>query len=658
MTHTQSSHRFPISLVSTDPLIYLRNISLHFGARTLFEGLNLAFRPGEKVGLIGRNGSGKSTLLQILSGQLRPDTGSVEMPAGAHVGYLSQTVHLNLDLTPVQVCTQAFDEIGVVDARIQDILYQLEQTQDTELQLTLSEELSALYERHALLGAAHQPGEIERVLRGMGFTHENIHFPLHTFSGGWRMRVELSRLLLTQPDILLLDEPTNHLDIESILWFEKYLSTYESTVIIVSHDQHFLDHVTHRTLEIEYEDIDDYPYPYRQAMEKKVEMREILESAYRNQQRQIAHKERLIDKFRAKASKAKFAKALQTELERMIPVEFEDGSDKSIKLSFAAGIRPGRVVYRTVGLNKSYGEKTVIRNLDLTIERGARIAFIGQNGQGKTTLARMLAGVLTHDSGELEPGHNVSCGYYAQDQPDRIDTQRTVVEVLRDAAPAETEGRLRNILGALLFSGDDVDKKCSVLSGGERARLAFACMMMTPSNVLILDEPTNHLDIQSKEILQQALLRYEGTLIVVSHDLHFLTGLTTTTLEFADGQIRYLLYDITEYLERREMEDLRMLEMQSTVPVVREKPVVIEEVPQKPGPGSKKRQELQKKIQSLEKTIGKLEEQKRVLEDEMAMTDFYFRADVQERTTLYEETTKSLENKTAEWEKLVTEFEA
>jgi len=630
---------------------------LHFGARAMFDSLSLAIKPGEKIGLVGRNGSGKSTLLRILSGQLSPDEGSVEMPTGTRIGYLEQTVELDLDLSPLDVCGQAFSELGQIENDILRIQEDLHHVHDPEEQMSLAGQLSMLYERQALLGAEQQTGEIERVLKGMGFDENTFNNPLRTFSGGWRMRVELSRLLLLRPDVLLLDEPTNHLDIESILWFEKYLDSYESTVLVVSHDQHFLDKVTQRTLEIELQEVQDYPFPYDKAMEKKEEMREIKESAYRNQQRLIAHKERLIDQFRAKASKAKFAKALETELGRMTPIELDEQGEKAIKLHFVPGMRAGQVVYRIHKLKKAYGPKVVIQDLDLGIDRGSRIAFVGQNGQGKTTLARMLAGVLKPDAGEIETGANVTCGYYAQDQPDKLDTKQRIIDVLRDAAPGETEGRLRNILGAMLFSGDDVDKKCSVLSGGERARVAFACMLMTPSNVLILDEPTNHLDIKSKEILKEALMSYTGTLIVVSHDLHFLKGLTSQTLEFTQGKIKLHLYDIEEFLERRDMTDLRLLEMKSKP----EEPAAVvpkPEVPVSKPESSRERRDLQKRIQNLERGIEKLEAQKAEMEEEMGQTDFYFREDVRERTDAYEKVCLELQQKTSTWESLVTEWES
>ncbi len=632
-------------------MIHLRDITLHFGARTLLDGVDLTIRPGEKIGLIGRNGSGKTTLLRLLNGQMKPDGGSIDFASNTQIGYLAQTVDFDLTQTPVEVCSKAFTELAEIDVQITEIQNRLDASTDAEEQLSLAGSLSALYERQSLLGSADQAGEIERVLKGMGFKDHELDNPLQTFSGGWRMRVELSRLLLLRPDLLLLDEPTNHLDIESILWLEKYLADYPSTVIIVSHDQYFLDRVTKRTLEIEWEQVQDYPYPYLLAMEKKVEMRAIHESAYRNQQRVIAHKERLIEKFRAKASKAKFAKALQTELARMDLVQATEENEKAIRLTFTEGQKSGKVAFRIEGLKKSFGSKHVITGLDLSIDRGTRIAFVGQNGRGKTTLARIMAGVLDADGGILEAGHNVTIGYYAQDQPDRIEPRRTVIDTLRDAAPQETEGRLRNVLGSLLFSGEDADKKCSVLSGGERARLTFACMMLTPSNVLILDEPTNHLDIQSKEILKQALATYAGTLIVVSHDVHFLSGLTKQTLEFRNGHIKLHLATISEYLELRNLESLREAEMSAPVHKNDNTPV------KDTSDSRNEKRELQRRIQKLEREIEKLEVRKSGLESEMAATDFYFRDDVHEKSEEYRVLCDTLESKTRAWEELVDSVE-
>ncbi len=631
-------------------MIYLRDISLHFGARTLFDHINLAIRPGEKIGLIGRNGSGKSTLLKLLSGQISADDGSIEIPAETQIGYLSQTVDLDLNRTPLEICEQAFAELTHIEMELSRVQEALEKSSDPEEQTTLAGHLSHLFERHALLGAEQRSGEIEKVLRGMGFSEDGFNKPLQTYSGGWRMRVELSQLLLTQPDLLLLDEPTNHLDIESILWFIQYLKTFDGTVLVVSHDQHFLDQVTRRTLEIELRQVRDYPYSYHKAMSQKQEMRVIQEAAFENQQRQVAHKEQLIDKFRAKASKAKFAKALQKELERMERIELEDTEQKSMKLRFQEGQRSGKVVYRITHLCKAFGAKNVITDLDLTIDRGSRIAFVGQNGQGKTTLARILAGKLTPDSGVIETGVHVECGYYAQDQPDLIPSGNRVIDVIREAAPTETEGRLRSVLGGMLFSGDDVDKKCSVLSGGERSRLSFACMLLTPSNVLILDEPTNHLDIQSKEILKQALMAYTGTLIVVSHDVSFLEGLTTHTLEFRDGGIHYHLYDITEFLAQHPVEDLKELERRSTV----EESISPREKP-KAASGREARM-LQRQIQNIERSIQKLEEEKATLEEELSASDFYALPNASERTALYERITKAFSDKMREWEALVVQY--
>jgi ATP-binding cassette subfamily F protein 3 len=633
-------------------VIQLTNITLHFGARPIFEDLTLSIKPGEKIGLIGRNGTGKSTLLKVISGDISTQKGQISMPSGYRTGYLAQTVELD-DATSVRdVCRTAFSDILDVEERLQTVQQALEQSSDAEAQMKLSAELNTLYERHHLLGAAQIDEEVEKVLKGMGFSESQIDEPVGKLSGGWKMRVELARLLLEKPELLLLDEPTNHLDIESILWFEDHLRNYEGTVIVVSHDQHVLNNVSSRTIEITHRSVYDFPYPYSQAMEKKMEQQELLASAYANQQREIAHKERLIDKFRAKASKAKFAKALQSELNRMEIVDYEDQKEKSMRLTFGEGARAGRVIFKASNLHKHFGEKRVIQALDLTIERGERIAFVGQNGQGKTTLARMMARETQPTAGELREGHQIQVGYYAQDQTDRLDNKQTVLSTLSHAASGETEGQLRSILGSLLFEGDEVTKKVSVLSGGERARLSFACMVVQESNVLILDEPTNHLDIPSKEILKDALKRYQGTLIVVSHDMEFLRGLTTRTLEFCQGKIHKHLYDIEEFLRLRRVENLRELErhdLRSDLSGGVSSSVVEKEGQDQDSGGNR---EMRKRVKQLEREIEKLEAKKAGLEQEMSATDFYNREDITEVTVTYDKTRAQLEALEAEWGKL------
>ena len=553
-------------------------------------------------------------------------------------------------MTPRAVCNTAFADVLTIEHDLEEVQSRLEQATDPEEQIRLSGQLSGLYERLGHMGAGKMEEEVEKVLKGMGFQEDEMDQPVSTLSGGWKMRVELARLLLLRPELLLLDEPTNHLDIESILWFENYLQSYEGIVIIVSHDQHVLDAVTGRTLEISQGSVTDIPYPYLKAMEKKREMDENLAAAYANQQRLIAHKERLINKFRAKASKAKFAKSLQSELKRMDVIELDEQGDKTMRLRFAEGSRAGRVVFEAVKLCKQYDDTDVIRNLDLVIERGERIAFVGQNGQGKTTLARMLAGVLEPTQGDIIRGNQLEINYYAQDQTDRLDPRMTVLNTLAHEAPAETEGRLRSILGSVLFEGDEVTKKVSVLSGGERARLSFACMTVLPCNVLILDEPTNHLDIPSKDILKNALLQFDGTLIVVSHDLQFLRGLTDFTLEFRNGQIKKHLFGIDTFLERRQIDNLRDLEKRQSIA---EEAVARPETPVH----NKRRESLRKQIRKLEQQIEKLERRKEELERRMASTEFYMSPEADAVMEEYRSVSSEIEVRTGEWEAAVSGFE-
>ena len=627
-------------------MIQATNVSLNFGERVLLDAVTFSLKPGEKVGLVGRNGSGKSTLLKLLSKQMRPDGGQIDIPNSYRTGYLAQTIDLDVTLTPREICNSAFSDINRIEQQLEDVQQRLETSTDPDEQLKLSGELSALFEQLQLVGSDNMDEEVEKVLKGMGFKPQQFDEPISKLSGGWRMRVELARLLLVKPDLLLLDEPTNHLDIESIIWFESHLQQYQGTVVMVSHDQHVLNNATTRTLEVTPYNLFDIPHPYSKAMAIKQETIDVMMAAQKNQQRIIAHKERLIDKFRAKAGKAKFAKALQSEINRMDVIDVDVQHDKTMRIAFKEGSRVGRIVYETHKLAKSYGQNHVIRNLDVKIERGERIAFVGQNGQGKTTLARILAGELEATGGDVEIGHNVELGYYAQDQTDKLEGKRTILDTLAMHAPGETIGRQRTILGSFLFEGDEVGKKVSVLSGGERARLSFACMVVYPTNVLIMDEPTNHLDIASKEILKKTLQEFKGTLIVVSHDMEFLTGLTTHTLEFRDGKIKKHLYGIDEFLRKRKLENLRELEKKSVQ--VQPKPAK----PSSPEANNKEKNQAAKRLRTVEQQIEKLEKKKERLTHEMSEPAFYERDDHQQVIDKFQDVNAELEAKMEEWEEL------
>jgi ATP-binding cassette, subfamily F, member 3 len=629
-------------------MIQLSNITLNFGAHVIFDSITFTIKPGEKVGLVGRNGSGKSTMLKLLSGELRPNNGQLDIPASYKLGYLAQTVLFDDAKTPREICSGAFTDVMTIESDLDRVQQHLEQSNDPEEQLKLSEEMSTLIERLQLVGATQINEDVEKVLKGIGFQPSQIDQQVNQLSGGWKMRVELARLLLARPDLLLLDEPTNHLDIESIIWFESHLQQYEGTVMIVSHDQHVLNNVTTRTLEVTPSNLYDFPLPYSKAMEAKTEMLTVMTAAQSNQQRQIAHKERLINKFRAKAGKSKFAKSLQSEIKRMDIIEVDTYSGKDMRIRFKEGVRAGRIVYETKALSKSYGDKHVISNLDLVIERGERIAFVGQNGQGKTTLASILAEVIEVTGGEAITGHNVQLGYYAQDQTEKLNGKQTILETLGHHAPGETIGRQRTILGSFLFEGDEVTKKVSVLSGGERARLSFACMVVYPANVLILDEPTNHLDIASKEILKSTLQQFEGTLIIVSHDMEFLSGLITHTLEFRDRSIKKHLYGIEEFLRRRKIENLRDLELVVRKP--NDKPVKLKS-------GGKEHNAQSKRLRNLEQQIDKLEKKKSRMAERMGADGFYLEPDAEVVVQKYNGLTTQLEEKMEEWEKVAEGLE-
>jgi len=622
-------------------MIQLSNITLNFGAHVIFDSITFTIKPGEKIGLVGRNGSGKSTMLKLLSGELRQNSGQLDIPDSYKVGYLAQTVTFDDAQTPREICSGAFTDVMIIEEDLDRVQESLEQSNDADEQLKLSEEMSTLIETLQLVGATQVTEDVEKVLKGIGFQPVQIDQPVNQLSGGWKMRVELARLLLARADLLLLDEPTNHLDIESIIWFESHLQQYEGTVMIVSHDQHVLNNVTKRTLEVTPNNLYDFALPYSKAMEAKSEMLAIMSAAQSNQKKQIAHKERLINKFKAKAGKSKFAKSLESEIKRMDIIEVDTYSGKDMRLRFTEGVRAGRIVYETKNLSKSYDEKQVIKNLDLVIERGERIAFVGQNGQGKTTLARILAEIIKVSGGEAITGHNIQLGYYAQDQTEKLDDNQTILETLGHHSPGVTIGGQRTILGSFLFEGDEVTKKVSVLSGGERARLSFACMVIYPSNVLILDEPTNHLDIASKNILKSTLQQFEGTLIIVSHDLDFLSGLTTHTLEFRHGKITKHLYGIDEALRRRKLENLRELERVTPKPNVK---------PAKPKLAGKDHNAQSKRLKNLEQQIDKLEKKKSRMAERMGAEGFYLESDAEDVVQKYNGLTSLIEEKMEEWE--------
>jgi len=636
-------------------LIRVQGISLKYGDRTLFDGIDFILKPSDRVGLVGRNGAGKSTLLKILVGRIRPDAGRVEMSGNQTLGYLEQELQCEGDRTVMEEALSAFAERQVLQKELEAVEAEMARRNDFESEAyhKLLSRFSDLNDRLHLLEEGSSEGKAERVLRGLGFQREELQRPLRTFSGGWQMRVVLAKLLLSQPDFLLLDEPTNHLDIESIIWLEQFLKNYPGGVLVISHDKRFLDELTNRTLEIELGKIYDYKAPYSKYLQLRKERREKMEAAYRNQQRIIEEKERLIKRFMAKATKTKMAQSMQKQLDKMERIELEAEDNSSMRLRFPFSGRSARIVLAARQLSKAYGNLRVLSKVDFELERGQKIAFVGQNGQGKTTLAKILVGALPPSEGEVLRGEQVQLAYYAQNQAEMLDSRLSILETMEAASPANMRPRLRGILGAFLFSGDDVDKKVSVLSGGERARLALALLVLRPCNVLVLDEPTNHLDIKAKEVLKEALQHFEGSVIVVSHDRDFLSGLTDHTLEFRDKKLHLYLGDVNYFLEKRQLEDMREVAFRQM-----EKSAAAADVPKaKKALSHEERKKLQRQVQKAERRIEELEKQMATFEEAMTQPDFYQRPDAEEQLKSYADCKKQMDQALEAWEKAQMKWE-
>ncbi len=601
-------------------MLNVHDLSVSFGGDTLFEGISFRLNPGDRVGLIGKNGAGKSTMLRLIAGESTPEGGTISRDKGISVGYLKQDLEFRKGNTVLEEAYHAFEEIRGLERELEKINRELAEREDYESEAyhELMVSLSDCTHRYELLGGYHYQGETEKVLMGLGFAREDFDKSTETFSGGWRMRIELAKLLLQKHDLLLLDEPTNHLDIESILWLEEFLRQFPGAVLLVSHDKMFLDQVTNRTIEISLGRIYDYAKPYSEFLVLREEIRQQQLSAQKNQQREIQQAERLIERFRAKSSKASMAQSMIKKLDKMERIEVDAEDQQVMQLRFPVSVQPGKVVLELEDVSKAYGDKRVLEEVNLLIERGSKIAFVGQNGQGKTTLARVLVGELPFE-GHLRLGHNVQLGYFAQDQADLLNGAMTVEETMLEAATETTRPKVRDILGAFLFRGDEVDKPVKVLSGGERNRLALARMLLQPFNVLVMDEPTNHLDIPSKNVLKEALRHFEGTLILVSHDRDFLQGLTNLVYEFRDHRIKPYLGDINSYLEQRNAQNFREVE---------KGPDGSESAEQKPTPkgrgaedykARKKRKSLQNKLSTLEKQIQALEKKIAEVDHELLM---------------------------------------
>ncbi len=625
-------------------MINVQGLYIQYGDRVLFNRPNLTIEKNEKIALIGRNGAGKSSLLKLLCGKFLPDEGSVEVQNGVSLGYLEQDLDLSFETPVLEEAKKAFEEVNILNDSLDKINAELETgVEDMDRMTVLLEKQADLFARLEILGGSTAESEAEKILLGLGFKSDQLGRKLNEFSGGWQMRVEIAKLLLRKPDVLLLDEPTNHLDIESIIWLEKYLKNYEGNIILISHDTQFLDTICKKTIEIDNGQFYEYKASYFKYIQLREERIAIQEAAFKNQQRDIEQKEKTIKRFMAKANKTKMAQSMQKQLDKVERISIDSFDQKNMVLRFPEPSRSGRLVVKAE-CSKSYGDLKVLNDIALEVERGGKIALVGQNGQGKSTLAKLIVGIIEPSTGSVELGHNVEIGYYAQNQAEELDRSRTLLETMEDHSSAEQRPNMRNILGSFMFSGEDVDKKVSVLSGGERARLAMAVLVLRRFNLLILDEPTNHLDIQAKAILKETVQNYSGTCIIVSHDRDFLSGLTDKTYEFRDGRIIEYLGDVNYFLGKRELKTMRQVEQ-------KEKSTTVQSTRREINDDELKKQK--RKLQYLERDIEKLEEAIEKIQTKMYLPDFYSDPSSAETIEKHSKLKEELKGKMSEWEEKV-----
>jgi ATP-binding cassette subfamily F protein 3 len=631
-------------------MLNIHNLSISFQGEYLFQEITFRLGAGDRVGLVGKNGAGKSTLLKVLARDFEPDTGQIAYEKDIKIGFLRQDIDFEEGKTVLEEAYQAFKEIKTLEVQLDKINYALAERTDYESEAyhQLMIDVNDVQHQYEILGGYNYQGDTERILQGLGFKREDFNKQTDTFSGGWRMRIELAKLLLQNNDILLLDEPTNHLDIESIIWLEDFLKGYSGCVVIVSHDKMFLDNVTNRTIEISLGSIYDYNKPYTKYLVLRKERREQQLATQKNQQKEIENTEKLIEKFRAKASKASMAQSLIKKLDKIDRVEVDEDDNSVMTLNFPVSVTPGKVVVEADKISKNYGDKSVLQNIDLLIERNTKTAFVGQNGQGKSTLAKIIVGEIEYEGG-LKLGHNVKIAYFAQNQAEYLDGNKTVLDTMINEANETNRSKVRDILGAFLFRGDEVEKYVKVLSGGERNRLALAKMLLQPFNVLVMDEPTNHLDIQSKNVLKEALRKFEGTLILVSHDRDFLQGLTNNVYEFKNHQIKEYLGDIDDYLAERNVESLREVEKRTEIKKAEEP--LNQKSSKQSYKDQKKLKSLQNKLSNIEAKIGKLE--KTIKEDDAELAANYEKTAADPSFfTQYEDKKKELTSLMKEWEEV------
>ena len=624
-------------------MLNIHNLSVSFSGEYLFKEISFKLISGDRVGLIGKNGAGKSTLLKLLSKETEMDSGSIAYEKDLRIGFLKQDIDFDKGRTVLEEAYQAFIEIKILEERQNEINTQLSERTDYESDsyLELINDLSDVNDRYELIGGYNYQGQTEKILQGLGFKRDDFHKSTDTFSGGWRMRIELAKLLLQSNDLLLLDEPTNHLDIESIIWLENFLKSFLGAVVIVSHDKMFLNNVTNRTIDISLGRIYDFNKPYSKYLVLREEIKSQQISAQKNQEKHIQHTEKLIQKFKAKASKASMAQSLMKKIEKIDRIEVDQDDNSVMKLNFNISINPGKVVAEIENLSKSYDDNNVLSDVNLLIERKSKIAFVGQNGQGKSTLAKIMVGELTPSSGNSKLGHNVQIGYFAQNQAEYLDGSKTVLQTMIDSANETNRSKVRDVLGSFLFKGDDVEKYVRVLSGGERNRLALAKLLLQPFNVLVMDEPTNHLDIKSKSVLKQALVKFDGTLILVSHDRDFLQDLTNKVYEFKSQNIKEYLGDIDFYLNQRKIEDFREIEKKDKVISVKKNKNI----------DSLIERDLKKKISNIESKISRLENEISIIDKDLE-EDYEKTISRDNFFSNYEKKKSDLDSLMKKWEKL------
>jgi len=644
-------------------MVTIGNLSIYFGSRTLFSNIGFFIGPRDRIGLVGKNGAGKSTMLKTLAGIQKPNEGSVAYARGTTVGYLPQEMNHNENASIYEEASASFKEVQYLRDRVEELTQAITDHHDytSDDYANKLDELSEASHRLELLGSSNLEEKIEKVLKGLGFQSSDMERPMKEFSGGWKMRVELGKILLQNPDLLLLDEPTNHLDIESIEWLEDFLKDYPGAIVLISHDRTFLDNVTNRTIEISKGKTYDYKFSYSKYQIQRADEVERQEAAARNQQKYVEDTQKLIDKFRAKKNKAAFAQSLIKKLDKLEDIEVDDFDSTKVRINFPPAPHAGKMIMEGTNLGKAYGGLRLFQGVDMSIVRGQKIALVGKNGVGKSTLIRMIMGKEPFE-GELRPGYSVEVGYYAQNQSDTLDGNKTVFETIDDEAVGDIRKGIRNLLGAFLFGGDDIDKKVKVLSGGEKARLALCKLLLQPYNFLVMDEPTNHLDLASKEVLKQALQRYDGTLLVVSHDRDFLNGLTSTVFEIQPNRLRLWEGDVLDFLKEKKAESIRLFEKAKPAEIPQQKKIEVEKmtenVSSNPKDVEKQKKKLQSQLQKFEKEIEQLEAEIREMDAVIANLDYSKQEEATETLNKYNALKSKLDEVMSGWERAGNELSA